>query len=117
MTAAWPGDVNMNALRDTYTETPERNVASFPVEVGPAKERQRTSYSTDLVTFTGSYTKAEWASLKTFYRTTLLDGTQPFIFTNPFDLTDGTYKFTAAPLLQTVRQLKAQVQIALRKMP
>ena len=117
MTAVWPVAVNAYALRDSYTEEPERNVLSFKPEVGPPKERRRSSVSTDMVSFTGKYTLVEWTALKTFYRDTLLDGVLPFTFTNPLTGVSATYKFTAAPKLRTTRQLKVQAALQMRRQP
>jgi hypothetical protein len=119
MTAAWPiSTVNANALRDSYTQKPERNVIQFNTEGGnQPKERRRFSQKTKIVKFTWKGTPAEHALLESFYSEDLLDGVLPFTFPNPYTGTTDTYKFTDAPELLRVRALRVEVSIALRKQP
>lgn len=96
MTIAWPGGINQNAQQDGYTETPDLNNATFAPEVGIPKTRQRMSSSTDTISVVLLMTGVEYALFWTFYKTTLLDGTQPFTFTHPRTKSTVTFKFSGS---------------------
>lgn len=115
--AAWPLTANAYAVRGTYSEDPERNVASFEAGQGDPIERRRTSRRTTKIGYDGRYTQAEWDALnKDFYRDTLQDGVLPFGLVNPYNKRLGIYKFTAAPQLREVRQIKIRATLALRRL-
>lgn len=82
--ATWPSDVTLVFKAESYTERPERNVSSFPVDVGPALEARASSVATDLLSGTiPCQTSAEYESLMDFYRDDLVDGTLPFTRAHP----------------------------------
>ena len=118
MPVAWPDDLNQCVLSDGFSEEPERNVVAFRPEVGPPKERRRTSVSSDLVTMPGLVSFEEWELLKVFYRDTLSDGILEFSRTNPVTGESTNYKFTAAPRIsQVLGDEHFKIDVRLRRMP
>lgn len=115
---SWPYDVNQLVSRRSYGERPERNVASWQPEVGPPSERRRSSVTSSQLQFSGRVTDAEWASLMTFYRTTLRDGALPFCRTQPLTGVTGKFKFTEPPALGgNVGALYREVSYQMRELP
>lgn len=92
-TAAWPVSVTQNCVRGSYREAPDENVARFQPEVGPSKMRRRMSISSKQIQFESVLSLAECATLDTFWRTTLKDGTLPFTRKNPRNGATETYIF------------------------
>lgn len=117
MPVSWPGHINQRVMEGSYTEQPERNVASFAPEVGPPLERRRSSVTTELVSFTGSGTLDEWRALKDFYRITLGDGVASFVRTNPVTGGLSTYRFRSEPRLTRTFGSNGFWSIELRLMP
>lgn len=114
--AAWPGTVNRNALRDSYSEELERwNVNSFTPDDGPPLEAIEAAKSTDKISFELKLTAAEWVNLRTFWRTTLNSGVNYFTLANPLSGTTETYKFIEPPRLKSVTQTKYRASVALRR--
>lgn len=117
MTAAWPGTVNQNAITNTYHEKKDRNVATFQPEVGPAMERRRTSVGSYTMSFDILLTTTEVAALKTFYDTTLADGSLYFTFTHPLTGATVTAKFVESPDYRDVDGQFFRPTISLRTLP
>lgn len=67
-----------------YGEQPERNVSSFPVDIGPALEARMSSVATEIINGTIiCLTMADYESLHDFYRDDLKDGSLKFTATHP----------------------------------
>src|ERR1035437_8610620 len=96
MTAAWPA-VSSKAQVGGFTEAPERNIAEFQPDVGPPKRRRRSSITNDLISFSQWYNSADWDTIRTFYRTTLLDGVSPFTMNHPRTGNSQTWIFVDVP--------------------
>lgn len=114
--AVWPLTVNAYALRNTYTEQPERYVNTFTPGHGDPIESPATSRETAIVSYDGRYTQAEWDALRLFYFETLSSGVLPFALINPETGRLGIYKFTQAPQKREVKQQKRRASISLRQL-
>lgn len=102
MVSAWPGGVPEVELAGTFTEEIEDSRAEFNPEVGPPKRRQRTSVATARLSWEQHLTQTQFAALKTFYETTLLNGTLPFTRTHPSTGSTVTMTFLAPPSRRNV---------------
>jgi hypothetical protein len=92
-TAAWPTTVSYHAAQGSYREKPEDNVDRFDPEVGDSISRRRTAQARETITFESIYTRDEYAALKAWRRSTILDGTLPFTRPHPFTGVTGTFKY------------------------
>lgn len=97
MTAAWPGSVNPYVLTSGHSESPETNIAEFQPSPGDPSRRRRVGIPTDIISMTVRMTTSQYADFKTFYDTTLLNGSLPFTRLRPRTGLTGTFKFTGAP--------------------
>lgn len=97
MAVAWPGTITQNMLAGSYSEKPDRNVASFAPEVGPSIDRRRTSIASSQISFQSRYSSAEKALFDAFYRDDLADGTLVLTRKNPKSGATITCKFSEAP--------------------
>lgn len=80
----WPGTVTTRLLADGFSETPDRNVFSFPVDIGPPLESRMSSVPSDIIDGTiRCRSAAEFETLATFYRDTCKDGVLSFTRAHP----------------------------------
>lgn len=90
MADAWPVTLPETPLAGSYTEQLQDNVIRGPAAPGAEGQRRaRFSATAKTVTFSMNMTKAQLATLLTFYQTTLGSGVLGFEFTDP---TTGTTK-------------------------
>ena len=80
---SWPSGVPEAPERDGYNEELRPNIASFEPEAGPPTSWRRSTVDSGLVSAAFIMTTAERDLFKTFYRTTLKDGSLPFSWDNP----------------------------------
>lgn len=117
LVAYWPSSVNQRAFIGSYQETPNHNTVSFAPEVGPPMMRRRTSLSTKKLTFDSILSTAECATLESFWRNTLKDGTLPFARVNPRSGITHVYNFSE-PFRRSDWSLdKDKVSFSLQKHP
>ncbi len=90
---SWPVDVPSEPESNDYRETLLPNVASFKPDVGPPTAWRRSTLDGGSIQASFVLTYAQRDSFKTFYRTTLKDGTLPFLWTNPAYGVSGRYLF------------------------
>jgi hypothetical protein len=93
--AAFPTTINQDVMQDTYSEVPDINVVSYKPDanVGTPTLRRRSLLLQDIITCKMWLTSAEWEILQTFYRDTLVDGTQGFTWVHPRTKADGDFQF------------------------
>jgi hypothetical protein len=93
--AAFPPDINQDVLDDAYSSTPDINLASYKPDpnVGMPSLLRRSSILQDVLTCKMWFSSAEWEIFRSFYRDTLLDGTQGFTWVHPRTKATGTFQF------------------------
>jgi len=115
MTAAFPSWISQVVLQDAYGEAPETNQAAFKPEVGPPKLRRRSSISQDILSCKMWLNSSDWEDLEGFYRSTLLDGSQQFIWKHPRTGVAGVFQFEGdAPKVTGTFGTTFEVQFAIR---
>lgn len=117
-TYRWPPEVNATNFGNTYTETPNINIAEFQPPTGATVRRRRMSILTDTIAFSLIMTAAEYASFLFFYKTTLVDGVLPFSFPRPRTGATETWTFTTqASAMKFVDYGLYEVSMTLRNVP
>ncbi len=117
MTAAWPTDLPQCPILNGWDETPQPNVATFAPEVGPPKMKRRSTAKTWLSNVVYRMTSAQLVSFKTFYETTLEDGTLPFTWNHPVNKTNFNWYFDDQPKITRVTPATHSVQFKLQRLP
>ena len=82
---AWEATLPQEVLVDGYSESMADNRLRTSMDVGPAKQRRRSAAGARPVTWSPKMTTAQLETFKTFYNSTLLNGTLRFSFTEPVD--------------------------------
>lgn len=81
----WPATLPQNILAQGYQGGMPNNQLRQPMSVGPDKVRRRGTVAVRPMNGSIRVIPAELALLKTFYETTLLDGTLRFSWVDPED--------------------------------
>lgn len=118
MTEAWPtGTINVGVVRTSYREKTEAFIDAQQPTSGPPLERPISSIVMQLLSFEGRYTAAEKAALDTFWKTTLLKGTQPFTRAHPISGVSTLFKFEGPPEVVGAGATLYHVAMTLRTLP
>jgi len=116
--AAWPSTLPQCPILTGWDETPQTNVATFSPEVGPPKYRRRSTAKAWLSDTTWRMTSAQVATFKTFYETTIADGSLPFTWAHPITKVTYNWCFTKqAPKIQRVAPAVHTVDFQLLRLP
>jgi len=114
---AWPTTLPQRLQRNNYGESPGENQLRSNMDAGPAKMRRRATSAPRKISGTILLSLAELAYFKTFYITTLLDGTLRFTWNDPTDSTTTVeMRFTEAPSW-SAENIKFRVSMSLEILP
>lgn len=92
--SAWPVSLQQKLNVASFQYHPGNTRVSTEMDVGPAKTRSRFTDAVDVYTCEVNLDFTEVATFKTFYKTTLGNGTLPFDFTDPFTGLVTSYRFS-----------------------
>lgn len=105
--ATWPSGLYGCILKDGFQETTPDNVIRSPMDVGPAKIRQRSTSDVRSITLTLFLDKDQLALLEDFYVITTKYGSLQFGMFRPryrHDAISGQYRFAGAPMYSNFDQ-------------
>ena len=100
MAETWPATLP-SPSPDGYGERPGAGPLRTEMEVGPPKVRRRTTTVVRQFDINLELTKAQIATLDTFYVTTLAGGVTEFDWTNPRTEAAATCRFVTVPVYTT----------------
>lgn len=91
---SWPLSLQQNLDVSSFEKRLGDTRVSSDNDVGPAKVRSRYTKSVDVYTCQIELDFSEVSTFETFYKTTLGNGTLPFIFKDPFTQVDSVFRFS-----------------------
>ena len=94
----WPPDLPQCFLRSSYAIAPKDNVLREPMEVGPPKQRRRSTVQVVEVRASMWMTGSQRRNFMVFYRKVLQEGTVAFALDDPDGYTQQ-YTMNAPPTL------------------
>lgn len=97
MTIQWPNTLPAAPLVEGFHETPGQTAVRTQMEQGPAKVRRRTTAGVDSMSLLLLLSKAQVATLESFFSDTLAGGALGFAYTHPRTGLSVTCRFTAPP--------------------
>jgi hypothetical protein len=101
---AWP--ISDKAQGQSYSESPQRNVAEGPSEIGLPQARKRSYMAINMLGWTTlPLGDADVDALFDFYHDDLEDGTAPFSMLHPRKRQLSIFRFTAEPKIAQVNGL------------
>lgn len=101
-TIDWPTSLPQQLRVQGFGQTPLSGTIRTETAIGPAKLRQRYSAVPEDVRGTLLITKTQVTTLRTFYKDTLLSGSQPFNWVDPIDGSTVEMRFKEAITYESV---------------
>jgi len=97
--AVWPGSLPSVVNWQGYARRLHDTRVRTTMDAGPPKLRSRfTSGMTEHDVPVVYFTKAQWSTLETFYKTTLQQGSLPFDWTDPLTGGSVSFRFVKPPV-------------------
>ena len=96
----WPASLPQVPESSSYEETAPNELLRTQMDSGPAKVRRRFTSGVRDYGMTFRMTKAQVATLDTFYITTLSGGVVKYDWTNPRTGATDTFRFKSPPKYQ-----------------
>jgi hypothetical protein len=94
---SWPISLQQKLNASSFSVKVGTTTVRTQVDVGPAKVRSRFTDAVDNYSCAIFLDFSEYSTFMTFYKTTLNNGTNQFLFTDPFSLVERAYRFVDAP--------------------
>lgn len=89
----WPGGLQQRLEVAGFQYLPGNTRVASDMDIGPKKVRNRYTEGIDLYQCQVTLDFAEVQTFKTFYKTTLANGTLPFLFVDPFEEDEAVFRF------------------------
>lgn len=90
---SWPLSLQQKLEADGFTYRFGNTRVGTEMDVGPPKVRSRFTDAVDIYDCQVTLDHDEIATFKTFYKTTLGNGTLPFLFVDPFTAVETAFRF------------------------
>jgi len=113
----WPDSLPCFPLQGSWSETGQRNVATFTPEVGAPKYRRRSTASGSVASASFHFNKDQLADFLAFFGDDLKDGSLPFSWTHPITDTLYTWCFENEPQVAQQTRASYTVNVQLRRLP
>ena len=114
---AWPVSLQQRLNVDSFQYQIGKTALRTEMDIGPAKVRSRFTDAVDMYTCSVLLTFAEVATFKTFYKTTLNNGVNQFLFDDPFTEEETAFRFAEDPVIRPLGGLTYQLQMVWERMP
>jgi len=113
----WPVSLQQRLSVDGFEYHPGRTNIRTDMDVGPAKVRNRFTDAVDVYTCSVLLDFDEVAIFKTFFKTTLANGTSQFLFDDPFTALPTAFRFAEEPVIRPLGGREYQLNMAWEKLP
>ena len=115
--ASWPATLPQKPLSEGFTEQALPNTIRSEMDIGPAKLRQRYTATIRNYGMRLLLTKAQIATLETFYDATLASGTATFDWSDHRTGSAAVYRFLSRPAYQPASAEYWYTDLALEVLP
>lgn len=89
----WPGTLPAQFNLEGFSLVPKINAVQTTVDSGPVYQRPKSTITIDSVSATNIMTLAELATFWTFYQTSLVQGSLPFVKVHPITKVNTVMQF------------------------
>lgn len=113
---SWPISLQQKLNADSFQMKYGKTALRTDMEVGPAKVRSRFTDAVDLYTCSVLLDMTEKTTFDTFFKTTLNNGINSFLFNDPFTGSPATFRFSDEPTLRPLGGLTFQLSMAWEKL-
>lgn len=115
--AAWPLSLPQLAHADDFEEAADSVLIRTDMDAGPAKVRPRYTVEITRYRFSLLLTKAQVATLETFFKTTIGYGSEAFDWIDPRTGAAASLRFTNRPAYSNVGGAVWRTALELERMP
>jgi len=115
--ATWPATLQQKVESTQFELVFGDTRIKSDVDVGLAKVRSRYTDGVDQYRGSIILDSSEYADLKTFYKTTLNNGTDFFDWVDPIDSSAASFRFITPPRITGMGGAKFGVALSLEKAP
>ena len=116
--ATWDASLPQSPLNRGYSEESPDNLIRTNMDTGADKVRRRTTSGVRKYKMSFLMSKAQVATLETFYHTTTNGGADKFTFDDPrTGVTSANYRFTGSPKYSSMNGDFYQVAIGMELLP
>ncbi len=98
----WPGGLQQLLGTDSFQLKLGNTLVRSEVDIGPAKVRARFTDAVDVYGCSIMLDYADYGTFTTFYKTTLANGSLPFLFDDPFTGLPATFRFADTPQITPI---------------
>lgn len=118
-TAPWPAGLPQCPILNGFQETPQPNTVAFNPETGTPKVRRRSTAKGWLTDMVYRMSNAQLLTFKSFYETTLEDGSLPFTQNHPVTKVNYSWMFNpdSQPQIQRTAPGFSTVSFQLVRLP
>ena len=113
----WPVALQQKLNVDSFQYNFGKTTIRTEVDTGPAKVRSRFTDAVDTYTCSVLLTFAEVEIFKTFYKTTLNNGVNQFLFDDPFTEDQTAFRFVEDPTIRPLGGITFQLQMVWERLP
>lgn len=114
---SWPISLQQKFNVAGFQYQPGSTAIRTEMDVGPAKVRSRVTDAVDRYTCSVLLTFEDVATFKTFYKTTLNNGVNRFLFEDPFTGDEEEFRFVDSPTIRPLGGITFELNMAWEKMP
>ena len=114
---SWPASLQQLLEVAGFEYIPGKTSVRTEMDVGPAKVRSRFTDAVDQYLCQITLDFDQVATFKTFYKTTLNNGVNPFLFDDPFTETEATFRFYAEPRIRPLGGRVFTLSMSWEKLP
>lgn len=113
----WPVGLQQRLDANSFEKQFGSTLVRTEMDVGPAKVRSRFTDAVDVYNCTIMLDYDEYATLELFYKTTLNNGANQFLFDDPFTGTPTAFRFVDPPVVRSIGGRTFRVSMQWEKMP
>lgn len=114
---SWPVLLQQKLNVAGFEYLPGNTAARTDMDIGPAKVRSRFTDAVDRYSCSILLEFDEVPTFKTFYKQTLVNGTLPFLFTDPFTETEEIFRFAETPRIRPLGGITYELVMVWEKLP
>ena len=113
----WPLSLQQHLNSDNFQVVLGDTLVRSQMDVGPDKVRNRYTKGVDLYTASVNLDIDDYDTLSNFFKTTLGNGSLPFLFHNPLTDADETFRFKAPPAIKPLGGRIFRIDMTWERMP
>lgn len=113
----WPVGLQQKLDSESFEKKFGSTSTRSDMDTGPAKVRSRFTDAVDNYGCSILLDFSEYNTLQTFFKTTLNNGTLPFLFVDPFTETEETFRFVEPPSIRALGGRTFRVSMTWEKLP